>query len=63
MKLVLIKFLFISLISLNIYGQIIESGVLDKNAEFTTWKGKDLDIKSILNSGKYIYFLTFKYPG
>lgn len=63
MKSILLKILTISLLSFSVYGQIIESGVLDNNATFTTWKGKELDISSILNSGKYVYFLTFKYPG
>lgn len=41
-----------------------KKGVVDRNIIFTTYKdGKTEDLHKLLNSGKHVYVLSYKYPG
>lgn len=40
-----------------------QRGVVDRDITFTTYKGQTGNLHDLLNSGKHVYVLTFKYPG
>ncbi len=60
MNIIKLQLFSLMLLVITVFSQT--RGTVDRDIDFKTYVGKEYNLHDLLNSGKHIYLITYKYP-